>query len=101
MPGLSIWVGNPLARSLDTKCSNGWLILEARLFSHVLRVWDLTIGPDGAFGIMDINWLEASKPNVVMEKNLMEGSFWRPGFFSHVLRVWDMTNFSEVLGLAN
>ena len=38
-----------------------WLILEARLFSHVLIVWDLTFGPDGAFG-MDIHFLESWTP---------------------------------------
>ena len=59
-------------------------------FSPVLRVWDLTIGPDGAFG-MDIHWLVAWKPNIVMEQNLMEGSFYRPDFFSHVMIVWDLT----------
>ena len=35
-------------------------------------------------------YLEAWKPNVVMEQNLMESSFWRPGFFFGALRVWDL-----------
>ena len=43
-------------------------------FSPVLRVWDLTIGPDSAFG-MDIPWLEARKTYIVIEQHLMEGSF--------------------------
>ena len=40
---------------------------------------------------MDIHWLVAWKPNIVMEQNLMEGSFYRPDFFSHVIRDWDLT----------
>ena len=42
--------------------------------SHALRVWDLTIGQDGAFGI-GIYLLEAQKPNEVKEQDIMEGSF--------------------------
>ena len=40
---------------------------------------------------MDIHVLEALTPNRVMEQNLMESSFLRPGFLSQVLKVWDLT----------
>ena len=59
-------------------------------FSEVIRVWDLIIGQNGVFG-MDTHVLEAWKPNVVMEQNLMESSFQRPGIFSEVLRGWDLS----------
>ena len=68
---------------MDINCLEAWkpnVVMEQGIMEGSLqrpgffsRVWDLTIGPDGAFGIV-ILWLEAQKPIIDMEQNLMEDS---------------------------